>query len=144
MKTLKTLTLLLLLSGLAITPLHLLAQNTNQPSSGKKHSTENQPPTGAEKKPVAGPFHGKLAKVDQSAKTITVGKRTFMITSETRLKKGNGSPATLADAVVGEEVSGYVKPNEAGKLAATVVTFGAKTGGQTAEKQKSHGEKSPQ
>ncbi len=142
MNTLTKVSSLVLLGALAIGPLHIQAQNTNQPPVGKKHSSENQP-SGVEKKPVAGPFHGKLAKVDQTAKTITVGKRTFLITSETKLKKGNGSPATLADATVGEEVSGYVKPTEAGKLAATVVTFGPKTGGKSAEKQKSHADTNP-
>jgi len=128
----------LLLGGLVIGPAQGQAQNTNQ-SGAKKAATETKATPAAEKKPAAGPFHGKLAKVDKVAKTITVGKRTFQITSETKLKKGDGKPATLDDGVVGEEVSGYVKPTEGGKLAATTVTFGAKAGGGGAEKKKATG-----
>lgn len=77
------------------------------------------------KKPLPGPFHGKLVAVDKTAKTISVGKRTFQITSDSKITKG-GKPAQLADGVVGEEVSGYVKPTETGKLVATTVHFGPK------------------
>ena len=54
----------------------------------------------SDKKPSAGPFHAKLAAVDKSGKTITVGKRTFQITSETKLNKA-GKPATLDDESCG-------------------------------------------
>jgi hypothetical protein len=130
----------LLLSALVIGPSQGQAQTTNQPAA-KKPSAETKAAPAGEKKPGAGPFHGKLAKMDRVAKTITVGKRTFQITSATKLKKGDGKPATLDDAVVGEEVSGYVKPTEDGKLAATTVTFGAKAGGQGQEKKKTASEK---
>lgn len=130
----------LLLGGLVIGPVQGQAQNTNQ-SAAKKAAAETKAAPAAEKKPGAGPFHGKLAKVDKVGKAITVGKRTFQITSGTKLKKADGKPATLEDAVVGEVVSGYVKPTEDGKLAATTVTFGAKAGGQAAEKKKVAGEK---
>jgi hypothetical protein len=113
------------------------AQTTNKPAS-KKPATDTQESTKAEKKPAAGPFHGKLAAVDQTAKTISVGKRTFLITSETKIKK-EGKPATLQDGMVGEEVSGYVKPNDAGKLVATTVNFGPKP--KTSEKKPSSAEK---
>jgi hypothetical protein len=68
--------------------------------------------------------------VDKTARTIIVGKRTFLITSETKINK-SGKPATLEDGVVGEQVSGYVKPNEQGKLVATKINFGAKAEEQT-------------
>lgn len=114
-------------------PLPISAQTTNKPAASKKPATETQEPAKSEKKPSAGPFHGKLAAVDQSAKTITVGKRTFLITSESKIKK-DGKPALLQDGVVGEEVSGYVKPNDAGKLVATTVNFGPKSTAKPAEK----------
>ncbi len=137
MKVLLKIGALGLLGGLMVGPMQGQVQNTNQPAA-KKPAAEAKP---AEKKPVAGPFHGKLAKVDKVAKTITVGKRTFHITSETRLKRGDGKPATLDDAVVGEEVSGYIKPREDGTLTATTVTFGAKPGSRGAEKKKTSSEK---
>lgn len=114
-------------------PSPLSAQITNKPAAPKKPSTETQEPAKSEKKPSAGPFHGKLASVDQTAKTITVGKRTFLITSESKIKK-DGKPALLQDGVVGEEVSGYVKPNDAGKLVATTVNFGPKSTAKPTEK----------
>ena len=105
----------LLMAGIVGAPARLRAQEkSTKPATEKK-----------EKKPSAGPFHGKLAALDKTAKTITVGKRTFQITSETRINK-EGKPATLDDGVVGEEVSGYVKPDDNGKLVATKVNFGPK------------------
>src|SRR5262249_49381939 len=88
----------------------------------------------APKKKTSGtPFHGKLVAVDKTAKTLTVGKRTFQITSQTRMNKA-GKPAVLGDAVIGEEGSGYIKASEDGKLIATTVNFGPKVEGKTSEK----------
>jgi Domain of unknown function (DUF5666) len=101
-------------------PFGALAQTTNRALA--KPDTEKK--EGA-KKAVAGPFRGKLAAMDKTAKTLTVGKRSFQVTSETKILKA-GKPATFEDGVVGEEVSGYVKPNEDGKLVATKVNFGPK------------------
>jgi hypothetical protein len=92
-------------------------------------STTNAPeqsaPAAAPKKHSSAPFHGKLAAVDTNAMTLTVGKRTFDITSETKITK-DGKPATLADGVVGENVSGSYKKSEGDKLTARSVNFGAK------------------
>jgi len=120
-------------------PLGLVAQNTNKPVAEKKPSPSG---TDSEKAPKAGPFHGKLVAVDSAAKTISVGKRTFQITSETKLKK-DGKPATLDAGVVGEVVSGYVKPSPDGKLVATTVTFGPKPVGEPGDKQKSAEKEKP-
>ena len=118
----------LLAAGLVNAPTGLLAQTTNKPASDKTSTSE--------KTAKAGPFHGKLAAVDKVAKTITVGKRTFQITSESKLKKG-GKPATLDDGTVGDTVSGYVKPAPDGKLVATTVNFGPKSTAEPGEKPKS-------
>ena len=48
-------------------------------------------PAPAPAKPKAIPFKGKLAAVDKAAMTITVSKRTFSITSETKLFKDGKS-----------------------------------------------------
>ena len=111
------------------TPIGLVAETTNKAPADRNTVSE------ASKPAKAGPFHGKLVAVDKVAKTITVGKRTFQITSESKLKK-NGKAATLEDAVVGETASGYVKPSE-GKLVATTVNFGPKSASETSEKTKS-------
>jgi hypothetical protein len=81
-----------------------------------------------------GPFHGKLTAVDKLSKTIVVGKRTFQISSETKIKK-SGKPATLEDGVVGDTVSGYIKPAPDGKLVATTVNFGPKPVTEGSDKQ---------
>jgi len=120
----------LLVLALTASPTLLLAQtNTNKAPAEKKATTKDA----TEKKAAAGPFHGKLAALDKTAKTITVGKRTFHVTSETKIHKA-GKPATLEEGVVGEEVSGYVKPTDDGKLVATTVNFGPKTEGKGSEK----------
>lgn len=90
-------------------------------------SAENAPAAPAKAKATA--FRGKLAKVDASAKTITVenkskGDRTIEITSETKITK-DGKPATLSDGVVGEPVSGSYIEGSDGKMAAKAVKFGA-------------------
>jgi len=114
-------------------PIEMLAQDKPAKPAAEKKPTE-------EKKPSAGPFHGKLAAVDKGAKTITVGKRTFHVTSETKINKG-GKPATLNDGVVGEEVSGYVKPTDDGKLVATKINFGPKSEPQTTKTEEKKKEK---
>ena len=129
------LTLLAFTSALlAGAPLPLRAQNTKAPAD-KPAGTPAADATKPEKPGKGGPFHGKLAALDKVAKTITVGKRTFQITSETRIKKA-GKPATLDDGVVGETVSGYQKPAADGKLMATTVNFGPKPAPQESEKPK--------
>lgn len=110
----------------------LFAQDKPAPKNATTNDATLKEPV---KKPLPGPFHGKLAALDKTAKTITVGKRTFLITSESKISKG-GKPAQLADGVVGEEVSGYVKPTDSGKLVATTVHFGPKTETKPAETKK--------
>lgn len=71
------------------------------------------------------PFHGKVAAVDTTAMTVTIGTRTFNVTSDTKIMK-EGKPATLADVTVGENISGFAKKDDAGKLNATVIHIGKK------------------
>jgi hypothetical protein len=114
-----------LVAGLIVlTASSTIAQTTNQPPAKPNPSEDHATPKHV-KKSGAGPFHGKLSALDKQAKTITVGKRTFQITSETKISKG-AKPATLDEGVVGEPASGYVKPGADGKLIATKVNFGPK------------------
>jgi hypothetical protein len=119
---------------LACLPAAATAQTNQISTNAVKAATGKAPAKKKEKKPakdaagkkaVAGPFHGNLAAMDNRAKTITVGTRTFQITADTLIFK-DGQPSTLTNGVVGGPVSGYVKPDGAGKLTATKVTFGAK------------------
>ena len=93
------------------------------PAKHKKHESEIMP------------FHGKLTAVDKTAMTITVGERTFEITSETKIMK-DALPAILDDAVVGEMIGGAYKKNADGKLSATSVHIGLKSDGATKKKKK--------
>ena len=124
----------LLAAAIAGMPLQLLAQSTNKPAATNKSTTVKKDSTA--KKKSAHPFHGNLAAVDKTAKTIKLGESVYQITSETKITKG-GNPATLDDGVVGEPVSGYVKPTDDGKMAATTVRFGAKVEDKGAAKKTS-------
>lgn len=106
----------LLATAVASMPLQLWAQgaSTNAPTEKKEPSAKKQRPR---------PFHGNLAAVDKTAKTIKVGESTYQIIPVTRILK-DGKPATLDDGVVGEPVSGYARPTEDGKFEATRVNFG--------------------
>ena len=77
------------------------------------------------KKPRTSPAaSGKVSNVDTNAMTLTVGKRTFEITSETRISKG-GNPAILSDIAVDDKVSIAYKKAD-GKLDAVTVTDSVK------------------
>ncbi len=112
-------------AALLALPFSAPAQSRPKAAAEKKVPAQTNAPATSAKQPVAGPFNGKLAAVDKSARTIRVGKRTFQITPETKLRKAN-QPATLDDAVVGEKCSGYVKPTQDGKWVATTVNLGPK------------------
>jgi len=58
---------------------------------------------------------------------LTVGKRTFEVTSETKITK-NGQPAILSDIAVGDKVGGAYKKADDGKLTATTINDGKKPG----------------
>ena len=81
--------------------------------------------------------------MDKAAKSITIGKSTYYITSETRIKK-DGKDATLDDASVGEQASGYAKPMEGGKMAASSLNIGAKVEEKVTEKKKQKSSKEPE
>ena len=111
----------LITAGL-VAPVLLRADDTTTPSTPA--ASDTTPATPHKHKMHGLPFHGKLAEVDTNAMTLTVGSRTFSITSKTKIKK-DGQPAVLADGVIGEPVSGYYRTNDDGDLTATSVYFGA-------------------
>jgi hypothetical protein len=75
--------------------------------------------------PATLPFRGTVTTVDTNAMTLTVGKRTFNMTSETVVTKDD-KPAVLADGAAGEPVRGAYKKNTDGKLDAVTIHFGGK------------------
>jgi Domain of unknown function (DUF5666) len=68
---------------------------------------------------------GKVSTVDTNAMTLTVGKHTFDITSETKINK-NGEPAVLSDIAVDDKVGVSYKKADGGKLDATTINDGKK------------------
>lgn len=113
MKTLIALCLIAVFSSLS-TPRCVSA---DKPVPAEKPDAKAHRPT---------PFRGKIASVDTNTKILTVGERKFLATPETKIVKA-GKPATLADAVVGEEVGGAYRKSDDGKLQLVSLRLGAKS-----------------
>jgi hypothetical protein len=124
-------TLSLLAAALVATPLLSRAQDT---STNAPAATGTNAPAVKIKKNGALPFHGKLAAVDASAGTFTVGTLDLTITSKTKITT-NSVPATLADFKVGDNVTGAYKKGADGKLSATSLKLGAAKKKQAATEQ---------
>src|SRR6266446_5404697 len=73
------------------------------------------------------PFHGMVSAADQNAKTFTIAGKTtsraFKVTDKTAVTKA-GNPATIADIVENQEVSGSYRKNADGTLEAKIVKIG--------------------
>jgi hypothetical protein len=103
------------------------------PSAAAAQTPAAAPLAPPAKKHVTVPqFRGTLTAVDTNAMTLTVGKRTFDMTSETIVTK-DGKPAVLADGVVGDPVRGAYKKNAKGELDAIAVHFGGNAEGAKKE-----------
>jgi hypothetical protein len=105
---------------------------TNKPAPPKKtapattDTAKSDSKSESKQKDKALPYHGTLTALDKNAGTMTVGKRTFQINSQTKFYKGEKTPATTNDGVVGEEARlSYIKTDD-GKYVAHNVYFGAK------------------
>ena len=92
------------------------------------------PVTAADVKPAAEPkaalarplpLSGKIAALDQQAKTIKIGDRVFHLTSTTRIIRDN-KPATFEDAKVGEEVGISYRETDDKKLNLVSLRLGPK------------------
>jgi hypothetical protein len=112
----------LITAGL-VTPILLRADDSSTNTMDSAASSDTTPAKPAKHKHAGMPFHGKLDAVDTTAMTLTVGSRTFSVTSKTKITK-DGQPAELSDGVLGQPVSGFYHTNEDGGLAATSIHFG--------------------
>ena len=98
------------------------------PASSRAEDTGTNAPASSETAPAKPgkhgtlPFHGTLTAVDAKAMTLTVGKLTLQVTTNTVIFQG-GKSATLADGAVGERVGGTYKRTEDGKLYAVSVHY---------------------
>ena len=130
---LKSSLIALAVAALAVLPAQLQAQTTTNKAAASKKATTDKTDSTAKK---AHPFHGKLASVDKTAKTITLeGKekaRVFLITSETRIRKDR-KPATLDDVQLGERVGGSARENAAGKMEVVTLNVGLAARGAKAK-----------
>jgi hypothetical protein len=72
------------------------------------------------------PFHGKLDSVDQAAKSIKVGDRTFQVMTTTKITKDGAQPGTLGDAKVGEAVAGAFHQGDGGQYQLVSLRLGPK------------------
>jgi uncharacterized membrane protein len=129
MKSILKLGLLGMLAAAVAAPIQLRAQDANGPAAEKQDAKG-----GKEKRGGQPPLRGKLKAVDSAAGTVTVGTHTVQITSETTFTKA-GQPATLADGVVGEEVTIVYKKTDDAKWNAVKVNFGPKEGKDEARKE---------
>ena len=97
-------------------------------------SAEEKPAatTGPATKPDAGTkFYGVVMAVDASAKTFTIDNQVYRVVADTQMTKAaDDSPATLADAQVGQPARGSFTKAADGQLNVTKVRFGRKTGGK--------------
>ena len=116
------LTLSLFATAIIAAPVLAHAQNSGTNLPAAPGQTEPAKP----KKHEGLVFNGKVSAVDAKAMTLTVGKRTFEVTSETKITK-DGKPAILSDIAVGDKVGGaYKKAGD--KLAATTINDGKRQG----------------
>ena len=117
------LTLSLFATAIIAAPLLSRAQDNGTNPPATPGQTEPTKP----KKHESNVFNGKVVAIDAKAMTLTVGKRTFDVTSETKITK-DGKPAILSDITVGDKVGGAYKKTDDGKLAATTINDGKKPG----------------
>ena len=111
------------------------------PNHAQSDAVKALPSTEAkETKAVRIPFSGKLNGIDKAAMSITLDgkakKRTIRLTSATKILKA-GKPATLEDAVVGDEVGGQLVRNSEGQEEALSLRLGLKPEGAAAPSKRS-------
>jgi len=119
-KSIGKLTLATILAAVVLgVPLGASAQTNMAPAAGTAT---------ADTKPRPIVFRGKILSVDQVNKTITLDEKTqrkLEVNSETKMMK-DGKPATLNEAVVGDDIAGRYTKNPDGTMVANTLRFGAK------------------
>jgi hypothetical protein len=127
-KHLLKLSLLTLAAALLAVP-SLRAQDAataTPPAAPSAPADSSAPAAPAPKKHGAGlPVHGKIAAIDTTANTVTIGKLTLNVTEKTKIRK-NGATGTISDLAVGDVVKGAYKKDKEGNLNLLVLTVGGK------------------
>ena len=112
----KNITLVTKLACFALVGAALLAT----PAISRAQDATNAPAAPVAQKKHGSVFHGKVASVDATAMTFTVGDTTAIVSSTTKIFKA-GKPAMFYDITVGETVVCNYKKSDDGKYNATVV-----------------------
>lgn len=120
----------LLMATMALAPVVAIAQDKpDKPKTPAPGSAADKPSPAAR----GLPFHGTVAAVNKEAKTVTVGKQVFHISSETKLTKGN-QPVMVADIAVGDIIAGNYTKGDDGKLTAKMIRVGLKSAAEQPDK----------
>ena len=109
------------------------------PATGPVKPNQSPEPPKSDKKGRGLPFHGNVAAIDKSAKTITMeGKkqRVFHLTAETKINKDK-KPVTLSALTPGDYVGGYAREAADGKLELVTLNIGTATSKNKPTPQKS-------
>jgi len=133
----KSPTLRLVLTLLATLPVltfgpQLFAQ-TNKPTAEKKTTTSKS--HASEHKAKSIPFYGNIKTLDKAARTLSIDKRTLLITADTKISQDD-KPVTLEKAAVGDYVTGSYHKTDDGRLLANTVYIGGKSKPKAAETKK--------
>jgi hypothetical protein len=120
----KTLILTLLASAIIAVPAVSRAQDNSTNALATSGQSTNAPVKPKKRGSLV--VSGNASEVDTNAMTLTVGKHTFDITSETRITK-NGKPAILSDIAAGDKVGVAYKQTADGKFNAATINDGKKS-----------------
>jgi azurin len=81
-------------------------------------------PTQKKARPL--PFQGKIKTLDKAGGKFTIGERTFVVTSESKVMKRDKTMASLAAVAVGEHVTGSYRKTDDGRLLVNTLYIGPK------------------
>jgi hypothetical protein len=118
MKTLRVINSLLFIGlSLAACPVALAAQSGPGavPPAGSTNGTATKAES-TQKKARPLPFQGKIKAVDKAGGTFTIGERTFLVNTKSKIMNRDKTPASPSAVVVGEQVSGSYLKQEDGRL----------------------------
>lgn len=101
------------------------------PAKSREPKAESSPaaPVAPEAKVRPFPFKNTVISVDKPARTFSMGKKNVHrvhVLPETRLSKGDETPATFDEIIVGMEVRGSVRKRADGDYEAVSVKMGPK------------------
>jgi hypothetical protein len=110
---------------IAVSFVALLAALAPLGVSGAEKADKAEKPKAERKQSDHIPFHGKIESVNAAAKSFTIGDRTFLVSSETKIVS-KGKPETFAVVTAGEDVGGAYRKGDGGKLEVLSLRVGPK------------------